>query len=576
MKLFVLVFSLFYISFCQSQSRAKENKNFNVKELHNYKIEEDVFNFWWNKYDYRWFPENDTIPYFVDERSYKGVINYGVKFSAANRKIFNFMENFSLHKMNIQISHLKANFKDSIVEIEGTITGGWNIKEFGSQNNGVDIFIGKKKDTISYYHFEYLLDTTKVNITYKDKKVRSHIVLDSFPSFYMHDYTHYKTNRGKVRTFKIKSKVNENSIIVFGLRNCFSEIYDVGEMIYPRLGIKNSEIRNKTKKTYPQVIIRNNIQELNKAIFEKTKPPRYYLITEKAENYILSKQYGKAKQQYDLLLNDYKYIFARDIHNAVRTAIWARDVRKAILWCEKLVLKGVKLNYFEAPIFNRIKKNILWEDFLDKFPQLNKIHKKGLNQALINGLKQIIDRDQEYYIKNSKGKVKRSKLIEITELNDNDFIGLIEKHGFPTEEKIGVQVHKGTLIVRHPLYYVLIRHSHQTKSNRKNEIKQILAEKTRSFEYDMRDDLDIFLNNGSCFQIYKGNLYNMKTCGISNQNQLKKIIFKFKNKDEFIIEGGKYVIIPYEKDNESEDDKFFEEQFNFVMKLTDDWFFYEK
>jgi len=555
-----------------SQNESKMIKSFGQQDFNNYRVKPNQYNFWWHKHTHKWFPKKDTLAYFVDDRGYKGILNYGIKIALVDRKNYYLTENHKMYYLNIYVKKCKFNPKDSIVEIEGVITGGISNKY---TKNNVSIFLGKKKDTVNKLYLDYLHDQKEFIVTKKGEKVTNHIVLDSFPSFYMYDYVYKKTNYGEKRSFIIKGKVDENSLIVFGVESSFSEIFDIGKMIY---AVKNHRKNNNKHKKNPsaqfKVIIQNNKQISNKESLLKPDLLNYYKIAEKAEKYILRKQYGKAKQEYDLLIKERKYIFARDIHNAIRCAILARDVKKAIFWCEKIALKGVSLAYYNDAIFDKIKKNALWKIFVKKHKLLNDKFKKGLNHTLINGINILVAKDQNSY----GGKDNQLERVKITESIDAELVKLIKEEGFPSEEKIGIALSQDNLVVKTmPKYFVLFVHSYKINNNRVSDLKKMIINWTEKFEYDFgRDNLGVYKKNGNtCLQIYKGNLYNNKTCDL-NTVQIKKITFTFHNQYNFIIDRGEYAIMPYEAKNEINDDIFIKEQFDLVKKLTDDWFFYEK
>jgi hypothetical protein len=43
-----------------------------------------------------------------------------------------------------------------------------------------------------------------------------------------------------------------------------------------------------------------------------------------------------------------------------------------------------------------------------------------------------------------------------------------------------------------------------------------------------------------------------------------------------LVDRGDYILWEYDEAHAIEKDKFYAEHFNFIMKLTDDWNFYEK
>ncbi len=574
-----LLSTVLFFFFIASLIGQSGKKSFNQEDFDQYKIDENVYNFWWYKNDNIWFPKGDTIPYLVDDREYKGLINYGLKFSLVERRNLNYVENFEMYKLKIEIEYCKVSLKDSVVNIKGIVKGGWSnntIWGYKKRENNVDVFIGKNKDTTKFKYLNHLFKPEKITTTYKDEKINDHILLDTFPAKYIHSYAHFRTEPGTDRTFKIKSKIDNNSVLIFGLTNTYAEIYEIGKLVFSdKKNRRRKKLINKDDFSYPKVIIRNNIHRNENYNIHQKKKSNYHKITEKAENYIVLRQYGKAKPEYDRFLDGSEYVFARDMHNAVRCAIKARDYNTAIVWCKKLVSKGVPLTYFEDKIFTTLKKKPVWMEFLTNYSSLYDQFKKGLNQNLITGIQKLVEEDQKYYIKNSKGEINSLDLANKTEEIDQQFIKLIKKEGFPTEEKIGLRTDTdGHLIFESPSYFVLLVHSYQTKSNKQKEIKE-LFEGNKVFYDTYRSNLGVFKKSGmTCLQIYKGNLYNNKTCG-ANLGAIQKMKFKFNNEYNFIIDTGEFTIIPYEKNSEEEDEKFIRDNFNFVTKLTDDWFFYE-
>jgi hypothetical protein len=106
-------------------------------------------------------------------------------------------------------------------------------------------------------------------------------------------------------------------------------------------------------------------------------------------------------------------------------------------------------------------------------------------------------------------------------------------------------------------------------------LKDLLNKSNDAIEYDSKRSSNHRNFPNACLHIYKGNLYNNKSCG-NNDLQIRKIVFKFSNPFKFIVDLGDYIITEYNKENPEEYDNFYKENFNFIMKLTDDWEFYER
>lgn len=565
------VLCLFFIIYASIFGQTK-NKDIVVLAQNDFdvlKIAENKYNFWWHRNKNIWFPGSDTIPYLVNDSQYKGLLNYGLKYQAKDRKNFVFSEDLIMYKINVRIETFNFYPKDSIAEIIGNITGGWpNNKR--NHKNDVNIFIGNLKDTLKIKYLDFLFDPKKIKISYKGKEIFKNIPLDTFPAKYLHSYKHLKTNHGSTRRFNLKFKVGKNTFLVFSASSCYSEIYNLGSLNFHKI-INGENIKSfKKKKRFNSITIINDNIHKNKSfnIQAKREKPKYYVITERAENYILSRKYGLAKKEYNQLFKMEGYVFARDIHNAIRCAIKARDYDSAIAWCEKLVLKGIELDYFNDKIFNPIKNKKKWNLFKSKFETLHIEYEKGKNLQLIEGITKLVEEDQFLYSKDDLSPHHKAKK---TQLIDKKFLKLIENEGFPTEEKIGVPFSQNTGFFNIP-YLVLLMHSRKVQSPILNDVLR----KNESYHDLYRSSLRSVNNAGkNCLHVYKGKLYNRKSCG-SNMSAINKLKFKFNNKYNFLIDLGNFTVIPYEKNTEEEDERHLRENFHYVEELTSDWDFYKK
>jgi len=586
----ILIISLTFLITNNTFSQ-KEVISLKQRDIKTYKINSGIYNFWSHNSNWgnkRGAKKVDTLPYFIDEKEYKGLVNYGLEcFMVDKSRCIFSKENFKMYFLDINFEHFKFNRKDSIVNIKGTVRKGWNekdhlvIKNKGwIDSNNVNIYIGEKKDTISKLYYEpWLLNNSpdKFIFTLKKERIKDFVVLDSFPAFYMKNYVYYETNAGSDRQFEISAKVNANSILTFGLEFCYSEIFEIGKLVFDTKDVR----RNKRKKRQKEeivnsdfkFIIRNDVQELYKNNITPKEKTLYYKITETAEDYLVKRQYGKANFEYKKLLKNNHYTFARDIHNAVRTAVISRDYETTISWCEKLILKGIPLSYFNTKLFDKLRKTAYWSEFLLKLPLLKEQHIKGLNQTLITGLEELVAMDQKDYARHAKGEFERSKLYDTTERVNDELIKLLLQEGFPTEEKIGVKMLNDSIPRTSPEYFVLIAHANQANGTRLGELKKIISKSVQNRLYDStRSNLSELMDIETCFTLYKGNLYYDKSCGLVNKKQLQLIDFSFNNKFGFIIDVGRFAIIAYNKKSEIEDEIFLKEGFNFVKKITDDLF----
>jgi hypothetical protein len=86
---FVLLMNITFVDFSYGQNKVG-HKIYRQNHLDKNRVCENIYNFYW--YKNRWMPKADTIAYFVDDRNYKGVINYGVEFRSKDFRRFNYIE----------------------------------------------------------------------------------------------------------------------------------------------------------------------------------------------------------------------------------------------------------------------------------------------------------------------------------------------------------------------------------------------------------------------------------------------------------------------------------------------------
>ncbi|TPG42018.1 hypothetical protein [Flavobacterium pectinovorum] len=574
----IILINIAFINVSSGQSQPKLI-TYNQKNFEKNKVFDEVYNLWNGKM--YWLPKsNDSTSYFVDDRNYKGTINYGVTFRSKTYKNFTFVEHLSMCFLKVEISKCTYNPKDNSIDIEGFVSGnddwGSNILfKTKKTKNYIDIFIGEKTDTLKARYLGKIVNKDSVEVKLKNKEIdQASTILDTFPAFYFKNYSHYKTILGTRLPFKISGKVTKNTLLAFGSSSSYSEIFDLGSMIYDPKKNQQKKIIPKTEINCRPLITANDlIADIEKEKAQKQEIT-YYTYTQKAENYILSRQYAKAKEEYNLLSQNYPTLYARDIHNAVRCAILSRDIKTAFVWSEKLALKGIELPYFNAKIFNGFRKNPEWKNFSLKYDSICKKVQSKWNLNLKKELTDLQNEDQaEYGLENRKSP---KILYETTETVTGKFIDLLKKEGYPSEEKIGSLVKRDTALIPFPHFNILIIHALQQKPDNLPALTEILDKSIASFEYDSKRSGNNGNEFGSCFRIYKGNLYNLKSCGTRSDVEIRKISFKFNNPNSFIMDYGNFLVEGYNPKNPKIADDYYEENCNLIMKLTDDWEFYDK
>jgi hypothetical protein len=573
-----ITFSLFFLfttQFFFAQQKPKEVKSFTQKDFNAYKFEE-------NKYDLRTKnsflylrTENDTSSYYLDPSDYKGIINYGVDFASRDKRTFNFFEYYFVYYTNVQIEKCTFSISDSIAEIEGQITGGWNSLEFKGKPpvDAVEISVGKlKKSTavISFGNFNMV----DFKVTYQGVEKKVSFILDTLNTLEFQKID-FRKNFPTSTPFKVRFKVDKNSILSIGKLSCYTHFYNIGEMFFTQQKRKGI-ISPKKDKNAPRFvkIIENNVQVNDPKNQIKKEVPLYYQLTEKAETFILTRQYAKAKDTYMLLAKEYPTLFARDIHNAIRVAVLSRDMKNAFIWGEELAKKGIELPYFNSKIFNGLKKNLEWKSFSKKYDSICKLSQTKWNSNLKRQVNDLLNEDQaDYGLESRKEPV---VLYETTERVTDKLIDLLKKEGYPSEEKIGAFTKNDTILIQSPEFGVIIRHAVQQKPKGLNDLNELLEQSYKVLEFDLKRSSTHRNFHGACFHIYKGNLYIDKSCDYNSDAMVKKMVFMFNKPNGFIIDNGNFIVSEYNPEDPKEWDEHYNNNFKLVTKLTDDWKFYEK
>jgi hypothetical protein len=167
--------------------------------------------------------DNGENPNFFDERHDK--LESFLVNPKTNEKV-SLASEHDKYKLEINFDSITLNQVTMSIEFSGFVGGGW----YGAGSQ-VHVYIGEKIDTVTYIHLSPSLEAT---IYYNGKKLTKSIIVDTFPSFQMKNYIHSITEVGyddhKQRTFKIRSIIKANSVLVFALSSSYIEIYNLGKL----------------------------------------------------------------------------------------------------------------------------------------------------------------------------------------------------------------------------------------------------------------------------------------------------------------------------------------------------------
>jgi hypothetical protein len=236
MKYYFLLFLLSISTFGQDKNPNIRIDTINHEDLFKLKVDENIYEHGWLPSSYR------KVPCFRDYRN----DNIDMKlFSSKNNDTISLPTTPKRNALKILPYLITLNQNDSTFIIKGQVTGAWN----GVTPGEFEIYVGQRIDTISN---TTLSPNLHGDIYYNGEKVTETIIINTVPAFYMKNFQHFKCTRGTKRfigsennemMFDILTKIDRNSVIVFGLSSCYAEIFEVGKLL-----AVNSNKKKKFKK----------------------------------------------------------------------------------------------------------------------------------------------------------------------------------------------------------------------------------------------------------------------------------------------------------------------------------------
>lgn len=198
----------------------------------------------------------------------------------------------------------------------------------------------------------------------------------------------------------------------------------------------------------------------------------YYTIINKAEVKIVTSEYEKSLDLYQKAFKLVKHPFSKDLYNASLCAAKTGKDSTTYTLIKKLVTKGVPLKFFRNKTYKPFRKTKYWKELKHTEKELLKLAENNLNKSLLNQLKKIEVLDQKIR-KKKFGYPMSDTIRKVDSINMVDLIGLIDRFGYPSENKIGVKNPKKTFQQPHN---IVLRHFFQGQSSTVSQ-KNILGER---------------------------------------------------------------------------------------------------
>ncbi len=197
----------------------------------------------------------------------------------------------------------------------------------------------------------------------------------------------------------------------------------------------------------------------------------YHPVIYEAEQFILVKDYAAALDKYKAAFKEAPEPFARDYYNAAVCAVLAENHSQAIDYLNKLILKGVTLEYLQKKeVFAPLHDSRAWKKLEKKYPKHRRKYKRKADLDLRADLDELYARDRYYRFAEGGLRVYADTLRKIENDNVDILLRNIQKHGYPGEKLIGV----GDTIEQLPRFSIVIER--QTKAKKGFDFSDILKE----------------------------------------------------------------------------------------------------
>ncbi|MCW3167631.1 hypothetical protein OMO38_03735 [Chryseobacterium sp. 09-1422] len=208
-------------------------------------------------------------------------------------------------------------------------------------------------------------------------------------------------------------------------------------------------------------------------IFNAQGSNSYSKVVNNAERAITNKENAKALSHYEELKKE-KYIFSREIYNALICANKAKRWEEVNYWGKLFLEKGASLRFFNQRKFDEYRGTL----FFEKLKRLQ--IKNSVNQQLIKSLDSLTRTDQNLFVKLKQDP--NTKVYNLTEEIDKKLFFLEKKYGKISEENTGINLRNDTIYSSRPSFVVLYRHSYQSHlpnsyfnvKSKNNELERIL------------------------------------------------------------------------------------------------------
>ena len=151
-----------------------------------------------------------------------------------------------------------------------------------------------------------------------------------------------------------------------------------------------------------------------------------------AEELIVKEKFIESVNQYDSIINQYEYIFLKDLVIAAQIAILSNNFEKSTNWLKKAISNGYDCKCIERiPVFQEYSKTNSWQNIVSNSEKYNLIYLDSINLDLHYEFHHRYKQEQE-------SKRQREKYVTIVYRNYNRIKSLMDSIPFPSERIIGI------------------------------------------------------------------------------------------------------------------------------------------
>jgi hypothetical protein len=165
----------------------------------------------------------------------------------------------------------------------------------------------------------------------------------------------------------------------------------------------------------------------------------YYKAINRAELRIVDSLYSDAINIYDSAFSMVAKPFGKDYHNAALCACIAGNDDKAFVYLDKLMDKGLTMDYFNKDFYKPLRNNQKWSDFSKKYDSKHDEIMKTFDLNLRRELETMQKKDQAMdMLRMSNIAQDKDSFAIFVFKNMEKLIEIINTKGFPDENKFGV------------------------------------------------------------------------------------------------------------------------------------------